>query len=110
MHAIRVEQYGNPDVLLYKEIPIPEPKPNEALIKLHAIGVNFIDVHHRTGLYPIPLPFTLGQEGSGVVEAVGTEVSEVKVGERVAFAGVLGAYACICRIPSRSSRKTRQTA
>lgn len=70
MHAIRVEQYGNPDVLLYKEIPIPEPKPNEALIKLHAIGVNFIDVYHRTGLYPIPLPFTLGQEGAGVVEAL----------------------------------------
>ncbi len=93
MHAIRVEQYGNPDVLLYKEIPIPEPKPNEALIKLHAIGVNFIDVYHRTGLYPIPLPFTLGQEGAGVVEAVGAEVTEVSVGERVAFAGVLGAYA-----------------
>jgi len=93
MHAIRVEQYGSADVLLYKEIPIPEPQPNEALIKLHAIGVNFIDVYHRTGLYPIPLPFTLGQEGAGVVEAVGAEVTEVSVGERVAFAGVLGAYA-----------------
>ncbi len=92
MHAIRVEQYGSADVLLYKEMPIPEPKPNEALIKLHAIGVNFIDVYHRTGLYPIALPFTLGQEGAGVVEAVGAEVSEVKVGERVAFTGALGAY------------------
>ncbi|MFQ3597144.1 MAG: quinone oxidoreductase [Chloroherpetonaceae bacterium] len=92
MHAIRVEQYGGSEVLLYKEMPIPTPKPNEAVVKLQAIGVNFIDVYHRTGLYPLPLPFTLGQEGAGVVEAVGSQVQDVKVGERVAFTGALGAY------------------
>jgi NADPH2:quinone reductase len=92
MHAIRVEQYGGSDNLLYKEVPKPTPKANEAIVKLHAIGVNFIDVYHRTGLYPLPLPFTLGQEGAGVVEEVGAEVQEVKVGDRVAFTGALGAY------------------
>lgn len=93
MHAIRVEQYGGSDQLLYKEVPNPTPKANEAVVKLHAIGVNFIDVYHRTGLYPLPLPFTLGQEGAGIVEEVGAEVQEVKVGDRVAFTGALGAYA-----------------
>ncbi|MGQ9805000.1 MAG: quinone oxidoreductase family protein [Chlorobiales bacterium] len=92
MHAIRVEQYGGTEVLEYKQVPIPTPKANEALIKLHAIGVNFIDVYHRTGLYPIPLPFTLGQEGAGVVESIGAQVQDLKVGERVAFTGALGAY------------------
>ncbi len=92
MHSIRVEQYGGSDQLLYKQVPKPTPKANEAIVKLHAIGVNFIDVYHRTGLYPLPLPFTLGQEGAGVVEEVGAEVQEVKVGDRVAFTGALGAY------------------
>lgn len=93
MHAIRVEQYGGSEMLGYKEMPMPVPKPNEAVVKLHAIGVNFIDVYHRTGLYPIPLPFTLGQEGAGVVESIGAQVQDIKVGERVAFTGALGAYA-----------------
>lgn len=92
MHAIRVEQYGGTEVLEYKQVPIPTPKANEALIKLHAIGVNFIDVYHRTGLYPLPLPFTIGQEGAGIVEFIGADVQDLKVGERVAFTGALGAY------------------
>ncbi|MDW8437305.1 MAG: quinone oxidoreductase [Chloroherpetonaceae bacterium] len=92
MRSIVVERYGGADVLRVKDVPVPTPKPNEALVKLLAIGVNFIDVYHRTGLYPIPLPHAIGQEGAGVVEAVGAEVSEVRVGDRVAFAGALGAY------------------
>ncbi len=75
------------------ELPVPEPKANEAVVKLAASGVNFIDVYHREGRYKVPLPFTPGQEGAGVVTAVGKDVQEVKVGDRVAWAGLLGGYA-----------------
>lgn len=92
MRSIVIDRYGGAEALRVQESPAPTPKPNEALVKLFAIGVNFIDVYHRTGLYPIPLPSGIGQEGAGIVEAVGSDVSEVKVGDRVAFAGALGAY------------------
>ena len=93
MKAIRVSQTGGTEVLQYVDIETPEPGPGEALVRIEAIGVNFIDVYHRTGLYKMPLPFTPGSEGAGVVEAIGDGVDVVKVGDRVAFAGVRGAYA-----------------
>jgi NADPH2:quinone reductase len=93
MHAIRVHQHGGPEVLSYEEIPTPQPGTGEALVKITAIGLNFIDVYHRTGRYPGALPFTLGVEAAGAVEAVAPDVTEVKVGDRVAYSPVLGAYA-----------------
>jgi NADPH2:quinone reductase len=93
MRAIQVKQPGGPEALELVELPVPEPKANEAVVKLAASGVNFIDVYHREGRYKVPLPFTPGQEGAGVVTAVGKDVQEVKVGDRVAWAGLLGGYA-----------------
>jgi NADPH2:quinone reductase len=93
MKAIVVEEYGGPEKLVYREVEKPEPKAGEALVRIEAIGVNFIDVYHRTGLYPLPLPFTSGSEASGTVEAVGDDVDEIRVGDRVAYAMSLGAYA-----------------
>jgi NADPH2:quinone reductase len=93
MKAIRVSHTGGTEVLQYVDIETPKPGPSEALVRMEAIGVNFIDVYHRTGLYQLPLPFTPGSEGAGVVEAIGDGVDAVKAGDRVAFAGVRGAYA-----------------
>ncbi len=93
MKAIQVKQPGGPEAMELVELPVPEPKANEAVVKLAASGVNFIDVYHREGRYKVPLPFTPGQEGAGVVTAVGKDVKEVKVGDRVAWAGLLGGYA-----------------
>jgi NADPH2:quinone reductase len=100
MKAIRVCQTGGTEVLQYVDIETPHPGPGEALVKMEAIGVNFIDVYHRTGLYKLPLPFTPGSEGAGVVDAVGDGVDVVKVGDRVAFAGVRGAYAELAIAPA----------
>src|SRR5882672_11375683 len=93
MKAIRVSHTGGTEVLQYVDIETPKPGPGEARVRMEAIGVNFIDVYHRTGLYKLPLPFTPGSEGAGVVEAVGDGVDLVKVSDHVAFAGVRGAYA-----------------
>jgi NADPH2:quinone reductase len=93
MKAIQVKQTGGPEVLELVEMPVPVPKANEVLVKLAASGVNFIDVYHREGRYKVPLPFTPGQEGAGVVTAVGSDVTSVKVGDRVAWCHLLGAYA-----------------
>jgi NADPH2:quinone reductase len=93
MKAIRVESYGGPERLVYTDVEKSEPNAGEALVKLEAIGVNYIDVYHRTGLYPMPLPFTPGSEAAGTVEAVGDDVSEIHVGDRVAYAMSPGAYA-----------------
>jgi NADPH:quinone reductase len=93
MKAIRVHQTGGPETLLYEEVPAPTPGPGQARIKLHAIGVNFIDIYHRTGLYKMPLPLIPGMEGAGVVDALGENVSGVSRGERVAYAMNLGSYA-----------------
>jgi NADPH:quinone reductase len=93
MKAIQVKQTGGPEVMELVELPVPEPKANEAVVKLAASGVNFIDVYHREGRYKVPLPFTPGQEGAGSVTAVGADVKSVKVGDRVAWSHLLGAYA-----------------
>ena len=91
--AIRVHETGGPDVLSVEDVPDPTPSEGEVLVKLEAIGVNFIDVNQRSGAYKVALPFTPGTEGAGVVADIGPGVSEVSVGDRVAFAGVPGAYA-----------------
>ena len=93
MKAIVVSQTGRPEVLEYKEFLKPEPKPNEALVDIKAIGVNFIDVYFREGRYPSKLPFIVGQEAAGTVSAVGAEVKTVKPGDRVAYTGLQGSYA-----------------
>ena len=93
MRAIRVAKQGGPEVLDLQDLPTPEPKPGEALVRVEAAGVNFIDIYQRSGTYKVPLPFTLGQEGAGVVEAVADGVREVKRGDRVAWAGPMGSYA-----------------
>jgi NADPH2:quinone reductase len=93
MKAIRVHQYGGPEVLRYEETPLPEPGAGQARVKIEAAGLNYIDIYQRTGLYPLPLPFTLGREGAGIVDAVGPQVTEVKKGDRVAYAMEPGAYA-----------------
>ena len=92
-HAIRVHQPGGPEVLQWEEVEVGEPGPGQVRLRQEAAGLNFIDVYHRTGLYPQPLPFTPGTEGAGVVEAVGAGVTELKPGERVAYAGPIGGYA-----------------
>jgi len=100
-HAMRIHQTGGPEVLCWEEIDVPAPAPGEARVRHAAVGLNFIDVYHRNGLYPLPLPSGIGLEGAGVVEAVGAGVSEVAVGDRVAYAGgPLGAYAEARNIPA----------
>jgi NADPH2:quinone reductase len=92
--AIRMHATGGPEVLRWEDVPVPEPGPGEALIQQHAVGLNYIDVYFRTGLYKLPsLPAVIGQEGAGIVVAIGPDVSHVTVGDRVAYAGGLGAYA-----------------
>jgi len=100
MKAVRVHNYGGPEVLTLEDIPVPEPKPGEARVKIDASGVNFIDIYHRTGLYPLKTPFTLGMEGAGIVDAVGEGVTEVKNGDRVAYAMVAGSYAEYAVVPA----------
>jgi NADPH2:quinone reductase len=101
MRAIRVHQHGGPEVMKLEDIPMPQVTEGKALVKLQAIGVNFVDVYHRTGLYPLPLPFTPGMEGSGTVEQVGHEVSEIRPGDRVSFAVGPGGYAEYALISAR---------
>ncbi len=100
MKAIRVHSHGAPEVLTYEDVPQPVPGPLEALVKLEAAGVNFIDVYHRTGRYPTSLPYTIGQEGAGTVVAVGAEARGVRTGDRVAYTGVQGAYAEYAAVPA----------
>ncbi|MCC6720288.1 MAG: quinone oxidoreductase [Acetobacteraceae bacterium] len=93
-HAIRIHANGGPEVMQWEDVPTPEPGPGEALVRHEAVGLNYIDVYFRTGLYKAPLPSTPGMEAAGVVVAVGSGVSEVKPGDRVAYAGgPIGAYA-----------------
>jgi len=102
MKAIRVHAPGGPEVLRYEDVPEPVPKPGEAVVKLEAIGVNFIDVYFRTGLYPAAqMPLTLGQEGAGTVTGMGPGVSDVRVGDRVAYTGVPGSYAQYAAVPAQ---------
>jgi len=100
MKAIRFEKAGGPEVLEYVDIDLPQPGPGQARVKHTVIGVNFIDTYHRSGLYKLPLPSGLGSEAAGVVESVGAGVTSLKPGDRVAYAGAMGAYAEANNIPA----------
>jgi len=101
MKAIRVHRLGGPEVLQFEDIPEPQAKEGEAVVRIEAAGLNFIDVYFRTGLYKGPaLPFTLGQEAAGTVTAVGAGVTDVAVGDRVAYTNVPGAYAELAAVPA----------
>ena len=93
MKAIRVHEHGGPEVMKLEDVPVPEPGPQQALVRLAASGVNFIDVYFRTGLYKAERPTAIGSEGAGVVEMIGPDVTEVAVGDRVAYAMARGSYA-----------------
>ena len=100
MKAIQVSQTGGAEELKLVDLPIPEPKPNEAVIQIQAAGVNFVDVYFREGRYLAPLPFVNGQEAAGVAIATGAEVTTFKVGDRVAYTGALGSYAEYAAVPA----------
>jgi len=100
MKAIRIHNHGGPEVLAYEDVPIPEPRAGEARVKIEASGVNFIDIYHRIGLYPMNRPCILGSEGAGIVDALGEGVSEVKPGDRVAYAMIPGSYAEYAVVPA----------
>src|SRR3954465_9572202 len=99
-HAIRVHQTGGPEVLQWEEVEVGDPAPGQVRLRQEAAGLNFIDVYHRIGLYPQPLPFTPGVEGAGVVEAVGADVTGLRPGDRVAYGGPIGGYAEVRLIPA----------
>jgi len=100
MKAIRVHAPGGPEALRYEDVPRPTPGPGQVLVKIEAAGLNFIDVYQRNGHYKVPVPFTLGQEAAGHVAAVGPGVAERKVGDRVAYTTILGAYAEYAAVPA----------
>jgi NADPH2:quinone reductase len=100
MRAIRIEAYGGPEALRLAELPEPEPAAGEVVARVEAIGVNFIDTYHRSGLYPNPLPLVPGLEGAGAVTAVGPGVTLFRVGDRVAWTSVLGSYAERLKLPA----------
>jgi NADPH:quinone reductase len=100
MKAIQVQTCGGPEALLYVDIPAPKPKPNETIVKIAASGINFIDCYFREGRYPTPVPFVSGMEASGVVSEIGADVNSVKVGDRVAYTGIQGAYAEYAAVPA----------
>lgn len=98
-YAIRMHETGGPEVMRWEEVEVGQPGAGEVRVRNTAIGLNFIDTYHRTGLYPMPLPVTLGMEGAGVIEAVGPKVKGFKVGDRVAYANPIGSYAEVCLRP-----------
>jgi NADPH2:quinone reductase len=93
VHAIRIHQNGGPEVMQWESVDVPAPGPGQVRLKHHAVGVNYIDIYQRSGLYKLPMPSGLGSEGAGEVVAVGEGVTEFKVGDRGAYAGALGGYA-----------------
>jgi len=99
-YAIRIHETGGPEKLRWEEVEVGNPGPGQVRVRNTAIGLNFVDTYQRSGLYPLPLPFTLGSEGAGVVEAVGPKVKEFKVGDRVAYANPIGAYAEVLLRPA----------
>ena len=100
MKAVRIASPGGPEMLRYEDVPRPEPKAGEVVVKIEAAGVNFIDVYHRTGAYKASFPLTLGQEGAGTVAAVGPDVAGVRVGDRVASVSMAGSYADYAAVPA----------
>ncbi len=109
-HAIRIYETGGPEVMRWEEVSLGETAPNEVRVRHAAVGLNFIDIYHRSGLYPLPLPSGLGLEGAGVVEAVGSGVTDLKPGDRVAYAGgPPGAYAEVRNLPADRLVKLPET-
>lgn len=100
MKAIRIHEFGGPEVLRIEDVPVPQVGPGQALIKISAIGVNYLDIYHRTGVYPLPLPLTPGTEAAGTIAALGEGVSDLAAGQRVAYAGPIGAYAEYAVVPA----------
>lgn len=100
MKAIRIERHGGPEVMNLREVPVPAPGPGQLLVRQAAIGVNFVDVYRRIGLYKASLPLVLGQEGAGTVEAAGAGVRSPRAGDRVAFADLPGSYAELVAVPA----------
>ena len=100
MKAIRIHEHGGPEVLRYEDVPVPKPMSDEAVLKIEASGVNFIDIYFRTGLYETELPFINGQEAAGVITEVGSGVRDLKTGDRVVYTGPLGAYAEYAAAPA----------
>jgi NADPH2:quinone reductase len=100
MKAIQIRQTGGPEVMELADLPVPHPGAKEAVVRIAAAGVNFIDVYNREGRYKAPLPLVLGQEAAGVVSAVGADVHDVAVGDRVAYSSVLGSYAEYAAVPA----------
>jgi NADPH2:quinone reductase len=100
MKAIQVAKIGGPEVLEFRELPEPKPEAGQALVKVEAVGVNYIDTYHRTGLYPLAMPYVPGLEGAGVVKALGPGVSELREGDRVAWANRMGSYAEAVSVPA----------
>lgn len=105
MKAVRVNKHGGSEVLSVEEMPVPEPKAGQLLIRMEAIGINFLDTYQRSGLYPIPTPFTPGNEGAGVVEKVGEGVSGFAEGDRIAYTSILGSYSEYTVIPANRAVK-----
>jgi NADPH2:quinone reductase len=99
-HAMRVYEYGGPEKLRWEQVQVGAPGEGQVLVRNTAIGLNFVDIYQRTGLYQTPLPFTPGSEGAGVVEAIGPKVKELKVGDRVAYSSPIGAYAEVLLRPA----------
>ena len=99
-HAMRIHEAGGPENLKWEEVEVGAPGPGQVRVRNTAIGLNYVDTYQRSGLYPMPMPFTLGSEGAGVVEAVGPKVKDLKVGDRVAYSGPIGAYAEVLLRPA----------
>jgi NADPH2:quinone reductase len=100
MKAVRVHAPGGPEVMRYEDVPAPTPKAGEAVVKVEAAGINYIDVYFRSGQYKAELPLTIGMEAGGTVTAVGSGVTDVKVGDKVAYTGIPGAYADYAAVPA----------
>jgi NADPH:quinone reductase len=101
MKAVRINRHGDPDVMQLWEMDVPVPKEGEVRVRMEAIGVNFIDIYHRTGLYPLELPFTPGVEGAGEVDELGPNVKDFAIGDRVGFTMTPGAYAEYAIVPAK---------
>ncbi len=99
-HAMRIHEHGGAEKMRWEAVEVGDPGPGQVRVRNTAVGLNFVDIYQRNGLYPMQLPFTLGSEGAGIVEAVGPKVKELKVGDRVAYAGPLGAYAEVLLRPA----------
>jgi NADPH2:quinone reductase len=106
-YAIRIHETGGPEKLVWDEISVGDPGPGQARLRQTAVGVNFIDIYYRAGLYELPRPFIPGREAVGVVEAVGPDVTSLKPGDRVVYSGVQGAYAQVRLVPADRLVKLR---